>query len=108
MTGFQDYYEDQADEPDGTVHGPERNLQEKKLFQLLQGYDASTRSLINATGGLIVQAVAGDVYGGLQIDFSDNVSLQIFPDSSKIEAWRFFRPGNDEHLVIGGEDAIRF
>jgi hypothetical protein len=83
LTGFQDYYEDPVDEPEKSAHCTGGNLQEQKLFQLLQGYNASTRSLINASSGLIVQAIAGDVHGGLQIDFSDNVSLTDFPAQLK-------------------------
>jgi hypothetical protein len=105
LTGLQDYYEEQADEADESAHGSERNLQEKKLFQLLRGYDPSTRSLVNATDGLIVRTIDADAYGGLEIGFSNALYLQIFPDSSVGEAWRFFRPGSDEHFVIGGPDA---
>ncbi len=47
-----------------------------------------------------------DIYGGLQIDLGDSICLHIFPDSSKNEAWRFFRPGSEEHFVIGNTEQM--
>src|SRR6266436_2857546 len=95
LTGSCDYYEQHADGADENTGGPTGNLQQRKLFSLLRGYDPKTRSLVNDAGGLVVESIRSDTYGGLEIEFSGSVSLQIFPDGSETEAWRFFRLGTD-------------
>jgi len=73
------------------------------LFELLQGYDSGTRSVVNATQHFVVEEVKVDGCGAVTIKLTDSVSLQLFPDGSQCEQWRIFRPGTDEeHFVVGG------
>lgn len=53
---------------------------------------------------LIVKNVAVDRLGSIRVFFTDEVILEIIPDSSTdIESWRFFQNGADkEHLVVNG------
>jgi hypothetical protein len=103
FTGSQDAYQDYLtpDDPEASMHLPDGNRQQKKLHQLLQGYDPTIRSITNTTGGLIVTKLSADVYGGLSIEFTQSVELHIFPDISDDESWRFLRCGNGgKHFVV--------
>ncbi len=78
-------------------------LQNVRLAELLGGYDPDTRSHTNAGEGLLVTAVSADQYGGVEISFTGNVRLQLFPDGSVDEDWRFFdTSGNAKHFVVEG------
>jgi hypothetical protein len=64
--------------------------------------------LINSTGQLVVQAVLVDDFGGFELELSGGFRLQVFPDGSRAEDWRFFGPIDEEdHLVIEGGRVIR-
>lgn len=79
------------------------SLQEVRLAELLQGYDEITKSHINAASGLVVEEVSSDQFASVDIAFSSGIHLQLFPDGSLEEDWRFFIPGKDgPHLVIEG------
>jgi hypothetical protein len=79
------------------------SLQDVRLVELLQGYDEITKSHINATAGLVVEAVSTDQFASVDIAFIGGLHLQLFPDGSVEENWRFFAPGEDDpHLVIEG------
>lgn len=79
------------------------NLQEMRLAELLEGYDDATKSHVNATAGLVVTSVTADRYCSLDIMFSGGIHLQLFPDGSAEEDWRFFATEDDSpHLVIEG------
>jgi hypothetical protein len=81
----------------------DENLQDKRIGELLQGYDPETRSFVNETDRLTVEAVQGDAYGGATLAFSGGFRLVIFPAGTRGEDWRFFRPGMKEaHFVIAG------
>lgn len=83
--------------------GQKGNLQRKRLGDLLHTYDAITHSWVNTTGELVVQSVLVDDFGGLELELSGGFRLQVFPDRSSGEDWRFFAPGNEEkHVVISG------
>ncbi len=53
---------------------------------------------------LIVEKITADEFGSLNLQFSGNFRLEIFPDDSlPKEFWRFFKPTNEEnHFVVGG------
>jgi hypothetical protein len=73
------------------------------LYALLGGYDPATRSLVNHTEHLVIEAVRADDYGGAAIQFSGGYQLVLFPAGTRGEDWRLFRPGIDEpHFVVVG------
>jgi hypothetical protein len=81
------------------------SLQEKRILEVFQGYDPTTKSYENRTEKLIVEAVDADRYGGVQIQMSGGYLLQLFPagtsDFHASEHWRLFQPGSDaEHFVV--------
>lgn len=81
------------------------NLQNKKIGELLQGYDEKTHSYINQTKMLVVEEVRSDIFGGAEIYLSGGYRIVIFPDQSRSEQWRIFRPGTAEsHFVVGTDD----
>lgn len=78
-------------------------LQDARLSALLGGYDPATRSHTNATAGLVVVSVHADRFGSVEIALSGGVCLQLFPDGSFCEDWRFFKPQDQsEHFAIEG------
>lgn len=77
------------------------NLQLIKIASLLKGYDAETKSFVNATKQLFVIAVNTDNYGGADVSLSGGYRLQIFPDGSLGEDWRFVEI-QGRHVVIEG------
>jgi hypothetical protein len=75
-------------------------LQHVQLAAFLGGYDPETGSHINATEGLVVVAVTADRFGSVDISLTDEVRLQLFPDGSLGEDWRFFdASGENAHFV---------
>jgi|UPI00056D94F2 hypothetical protein len=78
------------------------NLQLVKLFALMKGYDNSTRSIVNSTEDLIVLSASSDQFGGLELTLSGGYRLQIFPDCSSEEDWRFIEVGGPHIVVEGG------
>jgi hypothetical protein len=104
VTGSYDYYEPvDADKEVDLNDRQAGNLQRKRLGDLLRKYDASTRSWVNDTGHLVVEAVSADDCGGFELMLSGDFRLQIVPCGTRGEDWRFFAPGIEEHhLVIEG------
>ncbi len=107
ITGRLDLWEPAADSPDidwGTWDFDEdENLQDKLIETLLRGYDVQTGSFVDETGWLVVEAVAGDAYGGATITLSGGFRLVIFPAGTRGEDWRIFCPEtNEPHFVIAG------
>lgn len=79
------------------------NLQDQQVGELLGGYDPMTKSFINKTEFLVVEAINADDFGGASISLSGNYRLVLFPSSSVSENWRLFQPSSDqEHFVIAG------
>ncbi|MBB4407606.1 hypothetical protein [Agrobacterium radiobacter] len=72
-----------------------------KIASLLKGYDAKTKSFVNATKQLVAIAVNTDNYGGADLSLSGGYRLQIFPDRSLSEDWRFVE-FQGHHVVIKG------
>lgn len=75
------------------------NRQLIKIASLLKGYDAETKSFVNATKQLFVTAVNTDNYGGADLSLSGGYRLQIFPDGSFEENWRFVEI-QGRHVVV--------
>jgi hypothetical protein len=83
-------------------------LQEVRLAALLGGYDEETKSHLNTNGSLIVMSVAADQYSSADIAFSEGIRLQLFPDGSIEEDWRFFKTNREGvHFVIEGGRVVR-
>jgi len=103
VTGRYDVFEpprddaeiDEDDQRDG-------NLQCVRIGNLLKGYDETTRSHINSTDSLFVEAVAASRYGDIDIHLSGGYRLQILPAGSKAEDWRFFEMDGPHFVVSGG------
>jgi hypothetical protein len=108
VTGSTDYYEPPAgaDEPnlDDCSGG---NLQRERMLALLGSYDPTTRSHISDGHRLLVTAVHADKYGGLDIELSGGLRLQVLPSGAGGENWRFFSASNDDdHFVVEGGRVI--
>ena len=86
-------YESESEDFDWDVNGNNR-------------CDERTSELIEQTINLplIVKELSADKFGSLNLKFSKNFSLEIFPsDSLPEEFWRFFKSGtNDNHFVVCG------
>ena len=77
------------------------HLQNQILKEVLQGYDAATRSDMNTTDKFSVTSVAGDSFGGAQIEMTGYYRISIFPCASREEEWRFLEPSSGkQHSVI--------
>ncbi|MCQ1769359.1 hypothetical protein NOJ28_27925 [Neorhizobium galegae] len=77
------------------------SLQDVKFASLLGGDDEITRSFLNTSEQLIVTSVNVDSCGGADLLLSGDYRLQIFPDGSCEEDWRFVEM-RGRHLVIKG------
>jgi hypothetical protein len=107
VTGRSDLWEPAEDSPDidwdTWDYDENENLQDRQIGALLAGYDQQTRSFVNETDRLVVEAFGGDAYGGATIMLSGGFRLVLFPAGSCGENWRFFRPRTDEpHFVVAG------
>jgi hypothetical protein len=83
----------------------DENLQDWKISNLLEARDSEGKSYVNRRDDLIVENVQADTVGGATIVLTGGYKIVLFPDGSREEDWRFFRPNVDEpHFVIcGGE-----
>lgn len=97
-----EYFDDVIDNGD-MRYKFEKNLQDKKIGELLQGFDAITRSYINVTNLLVVEKVEADNFGGATIYLSGGYQLSMFPYSCQTEHWRFLQGAtNEKHFVVSG------
>lgn len=101
VTGSSDLWEPAYDDPDidwdtwdYDAYGG--NLQDRRLAELLGGYDPATRSLVNQTDILMVESVSADTYGGLGITLSGGYELVLFPAGTAGEDWRLL----PSHFVV--------
>jgi len=104
-TGSSDLWEPSSNCPeieDWTYeHG---NLQDERLAALLGDRDPETKSIMNTSGMLVVEAASGTVAGGVCLELSGGYRLAAFPDGSSGEMWRLLGHQVTEHLVVvGGE-----
>ncbi|EHH05405.1 hypothetical protein ATCR1_14781 [Agrobacterium tumefaciens CCNWGS0286] len=77
------------------------NLQLIRIASLLKGYDETTKSFVNTAEQLVVIAAYADNLGGADLLLSGDYRLQIFPDGSLEEDWRFVEL-QGRHIVIEG------
>jgi hypothetical protein len=104
LTGSADYYEAAVEGQEVNLDDRRSgNLQQKRLSEVFSAYDPETRSLMNVTDALIVTAVHSDRFGGIDLELSGGYRLQVFPNGSRGEDWRFFSPGKDaDHFLVQG------
>ena len=107
ITGRSDLWEPAIDNPDldwdTWSYESGENLQDKKIKDLMGTYDPDTRSYLNNNNELFVENVQVYVYGIVNIVLSGGYKIILFPDGSREEDWRFFRPDtNEPHFVICG------
>jgi hypothetical protein len=98
ITGSADLYLPSADgeHPDEPFDWhKDVSLQEKVLRELLDGYDQNTKQIVNETNLLTVEDFQTDSAGGFNLVLSGGYRLSVFPDGTRCEAWRLFRPSND-------------
>lgn len=102
VTGSDDIWEyaDEGTCPEGWKYEDGNSLQDRRLGELLGGYDKKTHSWINAGAELVVLDVAATDSGDVQIRLSGGYTLRIFPAISREESWRLFRPLSDERHVV--------
>ncbi|MBP2461456.1 MULTISPECIES: hypothetical protein [unclassified Rhizobium] len=77
------------------------SLQLIRIASLLKGYDETTKSFVNTTEQLIVIEAHADNVGGADLLLSGDYRLQIFPDGSLEEDWRFVEL-EGRHIVMEG------
>ena len=106
VTGRMDLWEpaESREDLDTDTWDYERNenLQDRRIGELLGAYDLKTRSWVNRTGRLVVEAVEADDFGGAVLSLSGGYRLAIFPSGSTGEDWRLFRPSSPGHFVVAG------
>jgi hypothetical protein len=96
-----EYFDDLEDNDTYFEFG--KNLQDKIIGELLQGFDPITHSYLNTTKSLVVEKVDADNVGGATIFLSGGYRILLFPSSSKGEDWRLFQGGsNEKHFVVSG------
>jgi len=78
------------------------NQQDERLAKLLGGKDAKTKSSLNTSGLLVVEAAVGTPFAGISMDLSGGYRLVVFPDHSTEESWRLLGYEMEDHLVITG------
>ncbi len=80
------------------------NLLESQMLSVLKGTDPSTRSLENATKGLVVEDVVASPLGDATIHISGGYVLQLFAEAIDDEHWRLLdlTQEEDKHFVVAG------
>lgn len=107
ITGYQDLWEPKNEEDwdENWCYYKQENLQDAKIKEWMGGYDERTRSPINTGDRLFVELVHVFPSGDLFIRLSGGYNIVTFMNSSRDEAWRFFKPESDEdHLVFPLEE----
>jgi hypothetical protein len=105
VTGGDDLWEpaNEQDYDENWDYDKTENLQDSKLKDLLKGYNVRTRSYINKTDKLVVEAIEATENADLMIVLTGGYKIRIFPCGGRAEDWRFFKPESDErHFVISG------
>jgi hypothetical protein len=109
ITGSDDLYvpyekSEQAEESFNWEKGG--SLQEGVLRELLKGYDENTGQIVNITNLLVVEDVHSDSAGGFCLTLSGRYRFLVFPNGTRSEAWRLFKPSRDayksheKHFVV--------
>jgi hypothetical protein len=108
VTGSDDLWEHETLPlpPSGWTYESGESLQDRRLGELLGGYDAETRSWVNPGSGLVVLEVDASDLGDVTLKLAGGYTLRIFPARSCDESWRLFRPRSAELHVVFGEDPV--
>jgi hypothetical protein len=86
------------------------SLQDRVLRELLRGYDENTKQIVNSTNLLVVEDIHADSAGGFCLTLSGGYRFAVFPNGTRSEAWRLFRPSrdghksNEKHFVVPRQD----
>jgi len=105
ITGYSDRFSslgaDNEPDPENWRAG---NLQKVRIEEFMGDYDEKTRSPVDLAGRHVVVAVEADRYGSVDIVLTGGVRLQVFPDGSSTEDWRFIstEPEGQPHFVVTG------
>lgn len=83
------------------------SLQDWGFDELIGSYDETTRSWYNMGDRLAVTATLLSLRGDVKLYLSSGHTLLLFPDGRAREAWRFFAPGDEHHLVSPGSTSNR-
>jgi hypothetical protein len=104
VTGRSDLWEPaDGSESEGWDYDRGESVQDRRLADLLSGRDADSRTAVNRTDHLAVEAVQTDDCGGVTLMLSGGYRLALFPAGSRGEDWRLFRPGTaGPHFVVCG------
>lgn len=88
--------------PDNWSYEDGFSLQDQVFDRLIGSYDATTGSWHNERERFFVTGTFLGPYGDVRLSMTDGYEISIFPDGSEGagEAWRFFSPGSDHHLVF--------
>jgi hypothetical protein len=78
------------------------NLRDRLIGELLKGTCAVTGSPRNETGGLIVEAIEADDFGGVRFSLTGGYVLALFPSGNEGENWRLLPFPRGPHFVISG------
>ena len=81
------------------------SLQDKQFDDLFVR-DEITRSWTNESDALVVKNVSQNKYGDVRHDLTSGYTIRLFPAGCESEAWRFFAPGSDHHIVFPRERGI--
>ena len=75
------------------------SLQDQRFANLFIR-DERTRSWVNGSDRFVVIATHQSGHGHVKLELSSGYTMLLCPDGSDGEAWRFFQPGSDHHLVF--------
>jgi hypothetical protein len=89
--------------PPNWSHEDGLSLQDKRLANLFIR-DESTRSWVNEGDRFVVIAAQQTKCGDVELRLSNEHAILLFPAGSEGEAWRFFSPGSDRHLIFPPEE----
>lgn len=92
-------YAGPGERPENWSYHEGLSLQDKRFADLFLR-DDETRSWINDSDRFVVVAAQQTKRGEVRLDFVNEFAISIFPVGSASEAWRFFAPGSDRHLVF--------
>jgi hypothetical protein len=97
VVGYEDRFmpANEGDEWLGFDEDKGRTRCEAALSELIDGHRDDP---------ICVQSVVGDELGGFRLSFSHDLTLEVFPDTSRkdYEHWRFFQIQKSPHFVMTG------
>jgi len=83
------------------------SIQDIQLDRLLGTKDPISRLFTDQDKQLVVERVEGTILGDAAVFFSKGYRLAMFPSGIKSEAWRLFKPGNEEEHFVIDEESLR-